>query len=298
MKSSIASFVSVFALTFVGIFPTQPANSAEPIPTPLLTDVYLPILKDLKVNIDLAAKADSNKRVIFPAVANVELTVRYHRNSTSAIEVFLYAPDLIESTNCSRMSFWLRVPSKSFTEYPATSSIVNMDKIGNRKILETLSKREKMGDWFEESFRFSSPIFDNEFLEPCIATYEVFKVFIHDIAGKVKKLHYKADRKGSSFAEVYPRDSSALPEKTCPMVDVDGWGQEFPTPCVDTADITKASFSITREMIDASVAKALNPPRVVVTPPVTKTTIICVKGKLTKKVTAVKPKCPSGYKKK
>jgi hypothetical protein len=29
-----------------------------------------------------------------------------------------------------------------------------------------------------------------------------------------------------------------------------------------------------------------------------KTTIICVKGKTTKKVTAVKPKCPSGYKKK
>jgi hypothetical protein len=29
-----------------------------------------------------------------------------------------------------------------------------------------------------------------------------------------------------------------------------------------------------------------------------KTTIICVKGKLTKKITAVKPKCPTGYKKK
>jgi hypothetical protein len=29
-----------------------------------------------------------------------------------------------------------------------------------------------------------------------------------------------------------------------------------------------------------------------------KTTIICIKGKLTKKVTAVKPKCPTGYKKK
>jgi hypothetical protein len=27
-----------------------------------------------------------------------------------------------------------------------------------------------------------------------------------------------------------------------------------------------------------------------------KTTIVCVKGKLTKKVTAVKPKCPTGYK--
>jgi hypothetical protein len=27
-----------------------------------------------------------------------------------------------------------------------------------------------------------------------------------------------------------------------------------------------------------------------------KTTITCIKGKLTKKVTAVKPKCPAGYK--
>jgi len=29
-----------------------------------------------------------------------------------------------------------------------------------------------------------------------------------------------------------------------------------------------------------------------------KVTITCVKGKLTKKVTAINPKCPSGYKKK
>jgi hypothetical protein len=29
-----------------------------------------------------------------------------------------------------------------------------------------------------------------------------------------------------------------------------------------------------------------------------KSTITCVKGKLTKKVTAVNPKCPAGYKKK
>jgi hypothetical protein len=32
--------------------------------------------------------------------------------------------------------------------------------------------------------------------------------------------------------------------------------------------------------------------------PAKKTTITCVKGKLTKKVTAVGPKCPAGYKKK
>jgi hypothetical protein len=27
-----------------------------------------------------------------------------------------------------------------------------------------------------------------------------------------------------------------------------------------------------------------------------KTTIVCVKGKLSKKITAIKPKCPTGYK--
>jgi hypothetical protein len=35
-----------------------------------------------------------------------------------------------------------------------------------------------------------------------------------------------------------------------------------------------------------------------VKPVAKKTTITCVKGKTTKKVTAVNPKCPAGYKKK
>ena len=40
------------------------------------------------------------------------------------------------------------------------------------------------------------------------------------------------------------------------------------------------------------------PPKVIPTPTpqAKKTTITCIKGKLTKKVTAVKPKCPAGYK--
>ena len=38
--------------------------------------------------------------------------------------------------------------------------------------------------------------------------------------------------------------------------------------------------------------------RVKVAITIKKTTITCIKGKVTKKVTAVKPKCPSGYKKK
>jgi len=44
---------------------------------------------------------------------------------------------------------------------------------------------------------------------------------------------------------------------------------------------------------------ALNPKPAVTTKPVAKkTTITCIKGKLIKKVSAVSPKCPTGYKKK
>jgi hypothetical protein len=55
----------------------------------------------------------------------------------------------------------------------------------------------------------------------------------------------------------------------------------------EEADAKAAADQLAAEKLAASKAASLK-----------KTTIICVKGKLTKKVTAVKPKCPTGYKKK
>jgi len=48
--------------------------------------------------------------------------------------------------------------------------------------------------------------------------------------------------------------------------------------------------------LESTPQSALNGPIKATTPK--KTTITCIKGKLTKKVTAVKPKCPTGYKQK
>jgi hypothetical protein len=53
------------------------------------------------------------------------------------------------------------------------------------------------------------------------------------------------------------------------------------------ADAKAAADQLAAEKLAATKAASLK-----------KTTITCVKGKLTKKVTAVKPKCPTGYKKK
>jgi hypothetical protein len=47
-----------------------------------------------------------------------------------------------------------------------------------------------------------------------------------------------------------------------------------------------------------TVTATPTPTPTVTTAPVKKTTITCVKGKVVKKVTSVKPVCPKGYKKK
>ena len=138
MKLRIASFVSVFALTFVGIFPTQPANSVEPTPTPDLNDIYYPILKGLKVEVDVAAKADENKKITFPTVAKVELKVKYHRNSTYALEIVFVKTQGDTNPGCySSSNLYLQAPKSSFEIQKSDSRFSSnkyevKDKVGSK----------------------------------------------------------------------------------------------------------------------------------------------------------------------
>ena len=61
-----------------------------------------------------------------------------------------------------------------------------------------------------------------------------------------------------------------------------------------------AGFTFSEKNIKLKITQAAEVENKVATPVavVKKTTITCVKGKVTKKVTAVKPACPSGFKKK
>jgi hypothetical protein len=61
--------------------------------------------------------------------------------------------------------------------------------------------------------------------------------------------------------------------------------------------IAKGKEIAEREAKERAIQKALEEARAKATLP-KKKTITCVKGNLTKKVIAVNPKCPSGYKKK
>jgi hypothetical protein len=64
------------------------------------------------------------------------------------------------------------------------------------------------------------------------------------------------------------------------------------------AGVRVTGASDIRELSNVSINLSV-PAKIVPPPPAKKTsTITCVKGKITKKVTAVSPKCPQGYKKK
>jgi hypothetical protein len=71
--------------------------------------------------------------------------------------------------------------------------------------------------------------------------------------------------------------------------------------------MTAGGFTFSTPSIKVKLSQEVTTPAAAATPspsasakPVTpkKTTITCVKGKTTKKVTAIKPTCPTGYKKK
>ena len=66
-----------------------------------------------------------------------------------------------------------------------------------------------------------------------------------------------------------------------------------PTPTPTVSATPTPTPTLTETPAASPVAVIAKP-----TPAAKKTTITCVKGKTTKKVTGVKPKCPAGYKKK
>jgi hypothetical protein len=77
---------------------------------------------------------------------------------------------------------------------------------------------------------------------------------------------------------------SALPSET---TDQANSKTDTANAYAENADSLVAQMQDITELLIAATLAALEPKKV---------TITCVKGKLTKKVSAVKPKCPSGYK--
>jgi hypothetical protein len=97
----------------------------------------------------------------------------------------------------------------------------------------------------------------------------------------LKKIEYCGKLYGLPIAHICPAERQAVIDKAAAELKAK---QEADAK----AAADKAAAELKAKAEAASKAAAS----------VKKTTITCVKGKLTKKVTAVKPVCPNGYKKK
>jgi hypothetical protein len=80
-------------------------------------------------------------------------------------------------------------------------------------------------------------------------------------------------------------------------LSANGFHYSAPTIKVKVTQAANAE-PITPLMASTSPTPSAKPASIPVVQKIKKSTITCIKGKMTKKVTAVSPKCPAGYKKK
>jgi hypothetical protein len=163
-----------------------------------------------------------------------------------------------------------------------------------------LLDRKSQGDWYLESHIIEIPVLKNSYKLPCLGDYSFYSITLIDTAGRIKQIGFNEGTPEDLFYtalnitpapyEVDRSIESILPEYSCPRKFLDNSGYA-PLACLDSV-VKDYKITIDKTILDKAAAdKAAADAK-------KKTTITCVKGKLTKKVTAIKPKCPSGYKKK
>ena len=163
-----------------------------------------------------------------------------------------------------------------------------------------LVKSQSDGDWVVSDYVFMTPLDDkiNQNDVPyCRGKYSVLDIYIEDIARHYVGIGILNEVVGQ-WARGFGQHSNvwdALPSSaTCPRYP--GYPSDATRSVCDVnTEVLSASFQISdSDWAKAAADKAAADKAAALK----KVTINCVKGKVTKKVTAIKPKCPSGYKKK
>jgi hypothetical protein len=124
--------------------------------------------------------------------------------------------------------------------------------------------------------------------------------------------HYAAD--GSEFSGTYDlvmsssvarciyNFTSAPISASVSITTSDGGVQKVATTVLNERNgwlhLGAYGFGFSSPTLKVKLTQVAPTPSATTKPALKKTTITCVKGKISKKVTAVKPKCPSGFKKK
>lgn len=293
---------------------------------PKYEDFYRPIIKSLSINIPVSAQLKPDGGFTYQLYASVELIVRIHQNTLTGFRFSLANEKEIPSgTPCQSLNYVkIEVGNANYT-----------GSEGNLKPLVGLISRANDNDWFLEKYKFEIPIQSNSFLKPCIGVYELKNIQLRDIASHHKSILINYGTPIPFYESLGRFDSDwrklPLPENACPLTTLSEFAS-MPTACIENFDpnLLKREFTIqeiaaaeiteknrlselkakqeadakaaaelkAKQEADAKAAAELKAKQEAEAKAAAnkRTTITCVKGKLTKKVTAVKPKCPAGYK--
>jgi len=126
------------------------------------------------------------------------------------------------------------------------------------------------------------------------------------IDSKVARCIYKfSSAPISASVSITSSDGGQQSVATTVVKETSGWlhlsaaGFTFSSPTLKVKLTQDASAVVVTPTPSATPSASAEPaPQASIAPVAKKSTIICVKGKMTKKVTATSPKCPAGYKKK
>lgn len=310
--------VAVFVL-LICLLPARSAYAA-----PNYDDYFRPIIDSLNVEIPVVAKSKADGGYTYPLVAKVELTVRVHSNTLTGFRISLRNKNEVP----------LATPCQSLNNVKI--SIGNSDYQGgegNLQPLVGLISKSSDKDWMVEKYKFEIQVPSNSFLKPCVGTYEPEVIHLRDIASHHKSILINYGTPVPFYESLGRFDSDwrklPLPENSCPLTTSSEF-RSMPTACVEkispsalsrsftVQEIEQAEIAESKRLVDlkakqeaeAKAAADLKAKKEVEAATALKAkqdadaraaankkiSITCIKGKVTKIVTALKPKCPTGYK--
>ena len=267
--------------------------------TPDFLDFYHPIVKEATVDLKFEKNFNGN----YPLIAEVNIVVRVHSNSLTGFR-FQYAAPPRDRPD---------IPCQDLDGISLTVGNTNsVGSEGNLAVLNGLKSRVADSDWYLETYKFEIQVPSNSALAPCLRTYNPGSLFLRDIAGRWKSILFSYGPKpfyegfGITRNETYLKQNKPIPEFSCPRNPEPVFNGYY--ACVDNLEKISVPKTFTQSDIDQAIQDneafrikaaadkaAADKAAADKAAASKKTTITCVKGKVTKKVTAVKPKCPSGY---
>ena len=271
----------------LGYLPAQAA--------PDFTDTNLPTMSSFKQTL-------STSTGVLQLVTEVEL--RWKRNQPIQFHGAMIAPDFNKNP--------LQEPCEAIF-YGSTPQGGN-----SRNILpnEKISER-KDGEYTISAFRFTNNLIDGQSQNGrkfCRGEYRITAVYLTDETNRHKAI---LDNRlvndpvpGVAMYQVAELWNQLPNVRPCPLEYPAGSKYGF-TPLCDSIDPSSSRVTLSDALFAEAAAKASSlkaeaeakakaeaEAKAKAEAAKKKTTITCIKGKITKKVTAVNPKCPTGYKKK